>query len=418
MMNGFTLLFIATLALMVTTQLWLGRRQLRHVAAHRGQVPEAFATRISLEAHQRAADYTVAKTAISQWESLYAAAWVLIWTVGGGLDWLDGLWRALGWPMLPTGIAVLLSAFLLMAVLDLPFSLYRTFRLEQRFGFNRTKPALFVSDLLKQTLLLLLLGTPLTAVVLWLMASAGSGWWLYVWLVLMGFGLLLLWAYPAFIAPLFNKFMPLEDAALRQRIEQLLARCGFTAAGVFVMDGSRRSAHGNAYFTGLGQHKRIVFFDTLLKHLDGDEIEAVLAHELGHFRRKHVRQRFILSAVLSLGGLAVLGFLTEREWFYSGLGVSTPSLHMALLLFLLVVPVFSFFLQPLLAARMRQHEFEADEFAATQTRADDLVRALVKLYEENASTLTPDQLYSAFHDSHPPAPVRIAHLSTRLATNS
>ena len=250
--------------------------------------------------------------------------------------------------------------------------------------------------------------------VLWLMAMAGRGWWLYVWLVWMGFSLLMLWAYPAFIAPLFNKFTPLEDAVLRQRIETLLQRCGFAASGVYVMDGSRRSAHGNAYFTGLGHNKRIVFYDTLLKTLDHDEIEAVLAHELGHFRRHHVRRRFIASALFSLGGLALLGWLLPHPWFYQGLGVGTPSLYAALLLFLLVIPVFTFFLQPVLTARMRRHEFEADDFAAQQTAPLFLIRALVKLYEENANTLTPDPLYSAFHDSHPPAPVRVAHLSTKM----
>ena len=413
-MNGFGTLFIVALTLMVVTQLWLARRQLRHVNAHRDQVPPEFAERVTLATHRRAADYTMAKTRIGQWEILYSALLLLAWTFGGVLNRLDNLWRSLDLAPLWTGVGVLVSSFLLIGLLELPFSLYRTFHLEQRFGFNRTTPALYLSDLIKQTLLLLLLGVPFAALVLWLMAQAGTLWWLYVWLAWMGFTLLLLWAYPAFIAPLFNRFTPLDNDELRTRIERLLTRCGFASSGVFVMDGSRRSAHGNAYFTGLGRNKRIVFFDTLLKGLNGDEVEAVLAHELGHFRRNHVRQRFVMSALFSLLGMALLGLLVQQPWFYHGLGVERPSLHMALLLFLLVIPVFTFFLQPLLAARMRRHEFEADEFAAEQTDGSHLVRALVKLYEENASTLTPDPLYSAFHDSHPPAPVRVAHLSTKL----
>ncbi len=410
-MNGFTLLFLAALALTLTTQWWLARRQLRHVDAHRPQVPAPFAAHIPLTDHQRAADYTLARTRLSQWERLYGSGLLLLWTLGGGLELLDRLWHMVQLPPLASGIGILLSAFLLMGLLELPFTLYRTFRLEQTFGFNHTTPRLFASDLIKQALLWLLLVGPLAAAVLWLMAGTGPWWWLYVWLVWIGFSLLLLWAYPAFIAPLFNTFEPLQNTALRERIERLLQRCGFSAAGVFVMDGSRRSAHGNAYFTGLGRNKRIVFFDTLLNTLDDDEIEAVLAHELGHFHHRHVQQRFIVSALLSLAGLALLGVLAEAPWFYHGLGVSQPSLPMALLLFLLVVPVFTAFLQPLLAVRMRKHEFEADDFAARQSSATHLIQALVKLYQENASTLTPDPLYSAFHDTHPPAPVRIAHLT-------
>ncbi|MEW6646018.1 MAG: M48 family metallopeptidase [Pseudomonadota bacterium] len=410
-MNGFSLLFLLALGTMVAVQWWLLQRQLRHVAAHRAAVPEAFASRISLADHQRAADYTRARTRLGRWELLYGSGLLLLWTLGGGLNQLDRLWQIAELPELVRGVGLLLSAALLMGMLDLPLAWYRTFRLEQRYGFNRTTPALFVSDLLKQTLLLFLFGAPLTALVLWLMAAAGPWWWLYVWLVWVGFGLLLLWAYPAVIAPLFNKFTPLENAALAARIENLLQRCGFAASGLFVMDGSRRSAHGNAYFTGFGRHKRIVFFDTLLGSLNDAEIEAVLAHELGHFHHRHVRQRLIISALSSLAGLAVLGLLAQAPWFYHGLGIGQPSPATALLLFLLVAPVFTFFLQPLLARRMRRHEFEADAFAARHSAADHLVSALVKLYQDNASTLTPDPLYSAFHDTHPPAPVRIAHLT-------
>lgn len=415
-MHLFTLLFLGMLLISTAIELWLVRRQIRHVAAHRDQVPGAFAERISLSAHQRAADYTMSKSRLRRYELVYGALVLLGLTLGGGLQWLDQLWRGFALHPLLTGTGFILSVVLLTALLDLPFSFYRTFRLEQRFGFNRTTPGLFVVDLLKQALLLLLLGLPLAALVLWLMQSAGQWWWLYVWLVWSGFTLLMLWAYPAVIAPLFNKFSPLEDEQLRQRIDNLLQRCGFTSNGIFVMDGSRRSSHGNAYFSGLGNNKRIVFFDTLLESLGGDEIEAVLAHELGHFRRKHIRKRLVLMMLMSLAGLALLGWLIQQPWFFNGLGVSTPSVHAALVLFLLVMPVFSFFIQPLMAFAMRKHEFEADEFAADHAEARDLIAALVKLYEENASTLTPDPIFSAFHDSHPPAPVRIAHLSSRMQT--
>ncbi|MFA5626798.1 MAG: M48 family metallopeptidase [Thiohalomonadaceae bacterium] len=409
-MNEFTLLFVLVLILMMAVKFWLAQRQISHVNAHRDTLPPAFASRISLQDHQLAADYTVARTRLGRWELFYGSVLLLLWTLGGGLAWLNRLWLDMPLPSLWQATGLLLSFALLAGLLDLPFSWYRTFQLEQRFGFNRNTPTLFIIDLLKGTLLLLLLGAPLAALVLWLMDSAGSWWWFYVWLVWQGFGLLLMWAYPAFIAPLFNKFSPLENTSLSTRIEQLLQRSGFTAAGLYVMDGSRRSAHGNAYFTGLGRHKRVVFFDTLLERLGDDEIEAVLAHELGHFHHRHIRQRLILNALFSLLGLALLGQLTDASWFYQGLGVTQPSMAMALLLFLLVMPVFSFFLQPLLAQRMRKHEFEADEFAARQSSASDLINALVKLYQDNASTLTPDPLHSAFYDSHPPASARIAQL--------
>ena len=301
-----------------------------------------------------------------------------------------------------------------MAILELPFSVYHTFVIEERFGFNRTSAATFAADLVKQALLMLLLGVPLAWAALWLMQESGRLWWFYLWLLWASFSLLMLWAYPAIIAPLFNKFTPLEDQTLQQRIQSLLDRCGFRSQGIYVMDGSRRSGHGNAYFTGLGRNKRIVFFDTLLKTLETDEIEAVLAHELGHFKRRHVQKRIVTMMLTSLGGLALLGWLIEQTWFYQGLGVQQPSNHLALLLFLMVAPIFTVFLQPLASWFSRKHEFEADDYAAEQASAADLVRALVKMYKENASTLTPDPLYSAFHDSHPPAPVRVAHLSTKM----
>ncbi|MFO7593557.1 MAG: M48 family metallopeptidase [Pseudomonadota bacterium] len=415
-MHLFTLLFLGMLLASIAIEQWLLHRQIRHVASNREHVPEAFAERISLDAHQRAADYTLSKARLGRYELFYGALILLGLTLGGGLQWLDQVWRSLELSPLVMGTGFMLSVILLTSLLDLPFTLYRTFRIEQRFGFNRTTPALFISDMLKQGLLLLLLGTPLAALVLWLMQGAGEWWWLYVWLVWSGFTLLMLWAYPAVIAPLFNKFTPLEDEQLRRRIDNLLKRCGFTSNGIFVMDGSRRSSHGNAYFSGMGNNKRIVFFDTLLESLDGDEIEAVLAHELGHFRRKHIRKRLVMMMLMSLAGLALLGWLVQQTWFYTGLGIEQPSVHAALVLFLLVMPVFTFFIQPLMALSMRKHEFEADEFAAEHAEADKLIAALVKLYEENASTLTPDRLYSSYHDSHPPAPVRIAHLSAKLQT--
>ncbi len=416
-MHSFTLLFLLMLTLSLAISLWLEQRQLRHVQANRHAVPEAFTGQISLEAHEKAADYTVTKVRLSRFELLYSTLILLGLTLGGGLNLLDQLWSGLELGSLWGGVAFLLSLTLLTTLLDLPFSIYRTFRVEQRFGFNKSTPGLFIADMLKGLLLMLLIGTPMAALVLWLMDSAGAQWWLYVWGVWSGFTLLMMWAYPAVIAPLFNKFTPLEDEALRERIDNLLARCGFTSNGVFVMDGSRRSSHGNAYFSGLGNNKRIVFFDTLLKSLSADEIEAVLAHELGHFRRNHIKKRIVLMMGMSLAGLALLGWLMQQTWFYSALGVATPSVHTALALFLMVLPVFTFFLQPLMAMSMRKHEFEADDFAAAHADANELIRALVKLYQENASTLTPDHLYSAFHDSHPPAPVRIAHLSSTMQTD-
>lgn len=414
-MNTLTYIFLTALGLSLAIQLWLTLRQRRYVAAHRARVPEAFAERISLEAHQKAADYTLTNTRMDILELFFGGLLLLGWTLGGGLDWLDTQWRALAWNPINTGVAVIFSMTLISAVLDLPFNIYRTFAIEQKFGFNRTTPLLFVSDLIKQTLVMAAIGLPLLWVILWLMEGAGEYWWLYVWAVWTGFSLFMMWAYPAFIAPLFNKFEPLDDVEMKQRIEQLLDRCGFTSKGVFIMDGSRRSSHGNAYFTGLGDNKRIVFFDTLLKSLNVDEVEAVLAHELGHFRRNHIKKRIVSMAVISLLSLALLGGLMQYDDFYTGLGVSQPSTYIALTLFMMVAPLFSIYLQPIFSWVSRKHEFEADDFAAENSNADNLVKALVKLYEENANTLTPDPLYSAFHDSHPPASVRIAHLSAKLA---
>lgn len=409
-MHGFTWLFLLALAASVSLRLWLAWRHIAHVYAHRAQVPASFAGQVSPAEHHNAADYTVANTRLGMLALLYDSALLLGWTLGGGLERLDTLVRATGHGAVVTGTTVILGYVALATVLDLPFGLWHTFVVEERFGFNRSTPALFVTDLLKQTLLLAVLGTPLIALALWIMLAAGGLWWLYVWLVWTGFTLFMYWAYPAFIAPLFNRFTPLTDESLKSRIQALMDKCGFHSNGIFVMDGSKRSGHGNAYFTGFGNNKRIVFFDTLLESLEPVEIEAVLAHELGHFRLHHIRKRLLTGALMSLAALALLGWLSGQAWFYQGLGIPVPSPWMALLLFLLVLPVFTFLLQPLLSRLSRRHEFEADDYAVRQSSGADLVHALVKMYRENASTLTPDPLYSAWHDSHPPAPVRIAHI--------
>lgn len=413
-MNELTIIFLIFLAVGTLLQIWLAGRHKAYVDKHKKTVPSAFAEKISLKEHQKAASYTLTKTSFGQKMFIVEVLILLLWTLGGLLDVLDHQWRSLGWSELWTGVAVFLSFGLLSGIIDLPASIYSTFRIETQFGFNRTTPRLFVSDLFKSLILTLIIGIPFTALVLWLMAEAGEFWWLSVWTVWMGFSLLMIWAYPTFIAPLFNKFKPIEDNELKERIEELLERNGFASKGIFVMDGSKRTGHGNAYFTGLGNNKRIVFYDTLLKGLNTEEVIAVLAHEIGHFKRKHIIKRMISMATLSLGGLALLGWLMQQDWFYSGLAVSTPSTYMALLLFMLVLPVFTFFVQPILAWFSRKHEFEADDFAAEQANPSNLIQALVKLYKENASTLTPDPLYSAFYDSHPPAPVRIAHLSGKI----
>ena len=412
-MNTFTIVFLTLLGLSLLTELWLANRHIRHVAANRAAVPEAFRNKITLEDHQKAADYTMTHTRFGRIENVYGTVLLVIWTLGGGLEWLDQLCRGLGWGELSTGTVFILGGFVFMGLLGLPMSVYQTFVIENRFGFNKTSPRLFVADMIKKVLLLGILGAPLAIAVLWLMLQTGALWWVYVWLLWSGFTLLLIWAYPALIAPIFNKFTPLKEGSVRERIQSLLERTGFRSRGIFVMDGSRRSAHGNAYFTGFGKTKRIVFFDTLLEHLGEKEIEAVLAHELGHFKRRHVMKRMVLTFGFSLAGLAVLGWLVTQPWFYIGLGLSQPSTHAALMLFMLTVPVFTFFLQPLLAWGSRRHEYEADSFAAEQTDAGELVSALVKLYRENASPLTPDPLHSAFYDSHPPAALRIAHLADK-----
>ena len=414
-MNGFSLLFVAFLVLMTLVELWLSLRQSRHVWAHRDAVPEAFKDQISLDDHQKAANYTMAKGKVGRLEGVFGMVVILLWTFGGGLAVLSDFWAGFGWSEMMAGVAFILSFFILSSIIDIPFSLYRTFKLEAEYGFNNSTMGLFFSDMIKQSVLMIAIGAPLLMGALWLMGSAGELWWLYLWAAWMGFTLLMMWAYPAFIAPLFNKFTPLEDVALKDRVESLLSRCGFKSQGIFVMDGSRRSGHGNAYFTGLGSNKRIVFFDTLLKTLNEDQIEAVLAHELGHFRRKHVIKNMAVMFVLSLVSLALLGWAVAEPWFYEGLGVTTQSNAMALVLFMIVIPVFSFFLHPLMTAMSRKYEYEADDYAASVSNGQDLIDALVALYQENASTLTPDPLVSAIYDSHPPATLRVAHLEGKTA---
>ena len=409
MTTDFTLLFLAAIALTLAGRLWLTLRQIRHVAAHRSAVPADFAERIPLAAHQKAADYTVDRNKLAIFTTLVDAALLLALTLGGGLAWLHDFWNA-RLTGLPYGLALIFSVMLISAVIDLPFSLYRQFVVEARYGFNRMTLGLFCADLAKHTLLGILIGAPVILAVLWLMGAMGPFWWLYVWLFWCAFNLLALFVYPTWIAPLFNKFSPLEEGEMKARIEALLVRCGFRSSGLFVMDGSKRSSHGNAYFTGFGNNKRIVFFDTLLARLAPGEIEAVLAHELGHFRRHHIVQRIAFMFAGALGFLWLLGQLIDAPWFYNGLGVPEQSTALALILFFLVIPVFTFPLKPLTSYLSRRNEFEADAYATENAAAGDLVRALVKLYEDNAATLTPDPLHSLFYDSHPPAAVRIARL--------
>ncbi|GAA4341793.1 M48 family metallopeptidase [Pigmentiphaga soli] len=410
----FTLLFVALLLAGTATRLWLASRQIRHVARHRASVPAEFAGRIGLASHQRSADYTIARLRFDMFALLFDAAVLVGLTLLGGLQALDHLARALSSHDLLRQLLLLGLAAGLLALLGLPFSLWRQFVLEARFGFNRMTGRLYAADALKALLLAVALGGPLAAAMLWLMGTAGRLWWLWGWALWTVFNLFVLFLFPTVIAPMFNTFKPLADPDLAGRIQALARRCGFALNGLFVMDGSRRSAHGNAYFTGFGKAKRIVFFDTLLARLNGDEIEAVLAHELGHFSHRHIVKRLAFSFAASLAFFALLGWLSRQAWFYTGLGV-TPALGgandaMALLLFFLAMPVFTFAFTPLASWYSRRHEFEADRFAAEHADAGQLVSALVKLYDDNAATLTPDPLHSAFYDSHPPAAIRIGRL--------
>ena len=417
-MQLFTIIFLVFVIASVSVRLWLSRRQIRHIRAHYSRVPDAFADKIALEDHHRAADYSCAKLHTGRVMLAWDTLWLLLWTLGGGINLIDRWWAGFDLGPLVTGIAVIFSLTAISSLLNLPFSLYQTFVIEERFGFNQMTIKTWLLDLLKTALLVTALGMPLLAAILWLMNRAGTEWWVYAWLLWMGFSLVMMWAYPAFIAPLFNKFSPLDDASLRARIEKLLQRCGFKSQGVFVVDGSRRSSHGNAYFTGFGRNKRIVFYDTLLESLSEDEVEAVLAHELGHFKRHHLRKSLLLSSVISLLGFALLAWLMRSDWFYSSLGVDVASTHTALILFMLVMPVFTYFVSPIFSALSRKHEFEADEFAHSNSNYKALISALVNLYRDNASTLTPDPLHSMFYDSHPPATIRINRLETIAAGGS
>ena len=409
--SSFSALFLVALGVGLACRLWLARRQAAHVATHRVAVPAAFAATIGLDAHQKAADYTVARVRLGMFDTLLSAALLLALTLGGGLQALHDLCARFVEPgSLVHGVAFVSAVGVVSWLVDLPLGIYRSFGLEARFGFNRLTPGLFVADTVKGVLLAALIGLPLIAFVLWLMAAMGGLWWLYVWAFWLGFNLLVMLVYPTFIAPLFNKFQPLEDGALKTRIEGLMTRCGFRLSGLFVMDGSKRSAHGNAYFTGFGASKRIVFFDTLLAKLDPPEVEAVLAHELGHYHHHHLWKRLAVIGAGSLGFFALLGHLAGQGWFFEGLGLASQGTAATLLLFALVLPVFTFPLTPLMSHWSRRHEFEADAYAARQAPAADLVSALVKLYRDNASTLTPDPLYSSIYDSHPPAAIRIARL--------
>lgn len=411
-----TLVFSLLLVLNLLAQLWLNARQMRHVIRHRAQVPPAFAKHIDLPAHQKAADYTVAKLRLGLFETAWGSALLVGWTLLGGLNALNqALLQALGGGLVQQ-LALLAAFALIGGLLDMPLALYRTFGLEQRFGFNRSSLGLWIGDLLKATLVGALIGLPLAALVLWLMGQAGPQWWVWAWLFWVGFTLLMMVVYPTVIAPLFNRFQPLEDASLRERVTALMQRCGFVAKGLFVMDGSRRSQHANAYFTGLGRSKRVVFYDTLLRQLTPSEVEAVLAHELGHFHHRHIPKRMVLMFGASLAGFALLGWLTGQIGFYTGLGVrpsltpEAPNNALALILFLMTVPLAAFFLSPLFSALSRKDEFQADAYAAQQAEGGALASALLKLHQDNASTLTPDPVYVGFYYSHPPAAQRLARL--------
>ena len=414
----FTLVFSAALVLGLLTRFYLASRQIRHVAQNRNAVPPAFADTISLVSHQKAADYTVAKARFGLLEMAFSAAVLLGWTLLGGIDALNQAISATTlakYGSLVPQLALLAVFGAISGLLDLPFTLYSTFGIEERFGFNKMTFKLWLGDLLKGTLVGAVVGLPIVALILWLMGSAGQWWWLWAWGTWMVFNLAVLVLYPTVIAPLFNKFKPLDDEALKARVTALMQRCGFAAKGLFVMDGSKRSAHANAYFTGFGAAKRVVFYDTLLKQLSPPEVDAVLAHELGHFKHKHIIKRIVSMFAMSLIGFALLGWLSSQIWFYTGLGVR-PNMAgandaLALLLFMLVVPLFSFFISPVFAQFSRKHEFEADAYAMSQTDGKDLANALLKLYQDNASTLTPDPMFVKFYYSHPPASERLARMT-------
>jgi len=412
-MNTFTFVFLIALFISSSIQFWLAKRQADYVAAHRSAVPDAFKSKVPLEAHQKAADYTLAKIKLGNIDGALGIIVLLLLTLGGGINTAFEYWSTIVSSPLIAGVAATATIFLLMTLVEIPTSVYQTFVIEEKFGFNKSSVNQFIKDQLLHLALGAAIGLPLLALILWVMDNVGPQWWLWAWGIIMGFSLLMSWLYPTVIAPLFNKFTPMEEGSLKDRIQGLLARCGFNSQGIFIMDGSKRSGHGNAYFTGLGNNKRIVFFDNLVNSLEEEELEAVLAHELGHFKCKHVIKMLIATSIMSLISLAILGWLINEPWFYTGLGVERPSNAAALLLFILVSSSFTFFMQPISAYFQRKFEFEADDFAASNAKASKMISGLVKLYEENANTLTPDPLYSAFHYSHPPAAIRIAHLESK-----
>ena len=412
-MNTFTIIFLIAVLISSTVQFWLAKRQANYVAAHRAAVPEAFKDKVPLVAHQKAADYSQAKLKLGNIDGVLSIVVLLSLTLGGGINLAFSYWPTVIASPLWAGVAATASIFLLMTLIETPTSLYQTFVIEEKFGFNKSSVGQFIKDQVLQLSLGAVIGLPILALILWVMDNVGPLWWLWAWGILMGFSLLMSWLYPTVIAPLFNKFTPMEDGSLKDRIQGLLTRCGFNSQGIFIMDGSKRSGHCNAYFTGLGNNKRIVFFDNLVASLEEEELESVLAHELGHFKCKHVIKMLIATSIMSLFSFAVLGWLINQAWFYNGLGVEQASNAAALLLFILVSSSFTFFMQPISAYFQRKFEFEADDFAANNAKATKMISALVKLYEENANTLTPDPLFSAFHYSHPPAAIRIAHLESK-----
>jgi STE24 endopeptidase len=416
-MENFTIIFLVFLSLYLLVALFLNHSQKQSVIKNKNKVPEQFSEKITLESHQKAANYTLAKLQFANIELIFSLVVLIGFTLGGGIEFINNFWNNFSFvnenPLF-LGASIIISIMIIGSILDLPFGVYRTFILEEKFGFNKTDNKTFIIDIVKNFIVSLVIGLPILMLILYLVNFGGELWWLFVWLSLSGFSLLMFWAYPSFIAPIFNKFKPLEDSELSSKINDLLAKTGFSSNGLFVMDGSKRSSHGNAYFSGFGKNKRIVFFDTLLKGLTDNEVLAVLAHELGHFKKKHILKHILTSFTTMFIMLFILGFLIDKPWFFTSLGVDTIATHNALILFIFIVPIFTFFLTPISNIFSRKHEFEADEFATKNTNGKDLISALVSMYKDNASTLTPSKLFSDFYDSHPPASIRIKHIEKHI----